>query len=244
MNYYSQFRQDRFIDKVIFCKKKNGYFVDIGAYDGKTISNTYFLEKERDWKGICFEPNPTVFINLKNNRKCQIFNCCIGNLNGNSLFFQVVGDSEMLSGLKSAYDPRHIDRIHRETKVNNGFINEIVVEVKPLIDFLPEGQVVDYLSVDTEGNEFEIIESIDFSRNDFNSISIENNYKNKKIEDFLLSKGYKLIVRLSCDQIYVKRSLIDFSMIIRIFVWKFKSRMIMHKKGIQKRLGINYEYKN
>jgi hypothetical protein len=64
--YYSQIRQDRYID-FFFSKKRNGVFVDIGANDGVTLSNTYFLEKERHWTGICIEPIPSSFEKLKAN---------------------------------------------------------------------------------------------------------------------------------------------------------------------------------
>ena len=56
--YYSQFKQDQFLNEVLFNNKKNGFFIDIGAHDGVTISNTLFFEKQNDWKGICIEPNP------------------------------------------------------------------------------------------------------------------------------------------------------------------------------------------
>lgn len=237
MSYFSQYNQDKFLDKVIFNKKRKGYFVDIGAYDGLTISNTCFFEKQREWKGICFEPNPSVFSSLSKNRDCELFNCCIGTSNQNPIFFQVVGGSEMLSGLKLAYDPRHLERIFRETNKNNGSINEILVEIKSLVDFLPEGKVVDYLSIDTEGNEIEILKSIDFNRNQINSISIENNYNDLEIKNILLELGYNLVVKLKCDEIYVHKSIINFAMNLRIIFWKIKNRILLHRKGLSKRIN-------
>ena len=44
---------------------KNGYFIDIGALDGVTMSNTYLLETRYDWTGICVETNPDYFMELK-----------------------------------------------------------------------------------------------------------------------------------------------------------------------------------
>lgn len=238
MKYYSQYDQDKFIDRIIFNGKKRGYFVDIGAYDGKTISNTYFFEKQRMWEGLCFEPNPSAFLLLKKNRSCSLYNCCIGSSKKNSIFFQVIGNSEMLSGLKSAYDPRHLERIQRETKENMGFVKEIEVQIKSLNDFLAFGQVVDFITIDTEGNEFEILQSIDFQRIEIKSISVENNYRNPEIQEFLYNLDYILVVRLKCDEIYVKRRLIDFPMKLRILYWKFLNRLKLHKNGFQKRLKI------
>ena len=59
--YYSQYLQDVFVQFVFFNNKKDGYFIDIGAYDGIRLSNTYLFEKNKNWKGICVEPNNKVF---------------------------------------------------------------------------------------------------------------------------------------------------------------------------------------
>ena len=64
----SQFGQDLQVLS-FYNGKRDGFFVDIGAYDGKYISNTYMLEKNFDWKGICVEPNIRYF------NKCnELFN--------------------------------------------------------------------------------------------------------------------------------------------------------------------------
>jgi len=49
--------------------KRDGVFIEIGASDGIYLSNTYFLEKEFNWKGLCIEPS-TEYINLVKNRNC------------------------------------------------------------------------------------------------------------------------------------------------------------------------------
>ena len=74
MTYYSQHNQDQFLNEHIFNNKKEGVFLDIGAYDGIEGSNSYFFEKELGWKGICFEPIPKLYQRLKENRKCISIN--------------------------------------------------------------------------------------------------------------------------------------------------------------------------
>ena len=64
-NFYSfsQIGQDkRVLD--FYQNKKNGYFVEVGANDGKRLSNTYLLEKDYNWKGICIEPVPSLLKKL------------------------------------------------------------------------------------------------------------------------------------------------------------------------------------
>ena len=56
MVYYSQDKQDEFLEKNVFKGLKNGFFVDIGAHDGKSINNTLYFEENNNWTGINIEP--------------------------------------------------------------------------------------------------------------------------------------------------------------------------------------------
>ena len=76
--YYFQCQQDKFLNTIVFNNKKNGFFIDIGAHDGKTYSNSLFFESINNWNALCFEPNPTVFTALNSFRKSTNLNVCIG----------------------------------------------------------------------------------------------------------------------------------------------------------------------
>lgn len=91
MKYFSQYGQDEFLDKNVFKDQEGGFFVDIGAHDGVSLSNTAFFEKYRHWSGICFEPNPHIFSKLKNNRSCIKIEGCVAEFNGKANFLQVKG---------------------------------------------------------------------------------------------------------------------------------------------------------
>ena len=82
--------------------KKNGFFIDIGAHDGISLSNTYLLEQEYGWKGICIEPNPSVFKKLCKNREntLNIDSPLSSKDNEVVVFTSIEGDDEMLSGIK------------------------------------------------------------------------------------------------------------------------------------------------
>lgn len=54
--YFSQDRQDQYVDQY-FGKTNNGIFLEVGAADGVTLSNTLFLERERNWTGLLIEPD-------------------------------------------------------------------------------------------------------------------------------------------------------------------------------------------
>ena len=204
--YYSQHKQDQFLNENFFKNKKNGFFIDIGAHDGVSINNTLFFEKELDWKGLCFEPIPDVFVKLKQNRLCECLNCAVSEKDGEDTFLRLKGYTEMLSGIKSEYSQEHLNRIEYELKNFGGSKEEIKVKCVNINTVLSERSIaeVDYCSIDTEGNEIKILNTIDFDKTFFYCFSIENNSHSNEIKRFMKSKNYKLVEVLDCDEIYVK----------------------------------------
>ena len=178
-HFYSQFDQDRYVYEQFFKNKTDGVFVDIGAHDGIIESNTYFFEKQLGWKGICVEPLPEVFENLKKNRNCICINACIADFNGTGAFLRVSGYSEKLSGLINYYNPRHLQRINKEIQNISG-------------------------NKETR-NELSILRSINFKAIDIHIIDVENNYNDPNIRTFLEKNGYELVARLKIDEIYRKK---------------------------------------
>jgi FkbM family methyltransferase len=134
--YFSQFKQDQILNEIIFNHRKNGTFLDIGANDGITYSNTYFFEKNLDWRGLCIEPLAPTFKKLESNRNCILENCAAGSTNRVETFLAVTGYAEMLSGLKKNYDKRHLKRINSEIKAFGGEKREIELKVIDINDVL------------------------------------------------------------------------------------------------------------
>ena len=206
--FFSQNDQDKFIYEHFFKSKKHpGIFIEVGANNGLTYSNTYFFEKELNWRGMCIEPLPHVFEELQKNRPGSIcINGCIANQPGKTQFLSINGYSEMLSGILGKYDPRHLERIENELNLYGGEKQIIEVPCYRLNDLLDKHKInhVDYLSIDTEGNEFEILQSIDFTIINIEIISIENNYNESYIRNFLEKNGYQYITQQGRDDIYQK----------------------------------------
>src|SRR5262245_58358110 len=117
--YYSQVDQDRILNELVFCGMRNGVFVDIGAHDGISFSHTLVFERELGRTGICIEPNPDVFTQLKDNRSAICLGIAIANEAGKLPFIKVEGYAQMLSGLSQSMDSRHTERIKRETEEYN-----------------------------------------------------------------------------------------------------------------------------
>lgn len=169
--HYSQAGQDVWVAKK-FEYKKNGYFLEVGAYDGIQTSNTYFLEKELGWSGICIEANPSVFNSLALNRKSLNLNVAVSNYEGVGMF---LGDAISTDG--------------RGVNVDFDTLNNILKKNKA-----PE--IVDYLSIDIEGHEFTVLEDFDFSKWHINCMTVEHNlYMNgptekEKLFELLSNKGF------------------------------------------------------
>lgn len=208
--FYSQIKQDEILYNRYFKDLTNGVFVDIGAHDGITGSNTLFYEKHLNWTGICIEPLPSVYKQLIENRSCVCLNYAICNSDGEKDFLEVNGYSEMLSGLVEYYDARHLSRVNRELQQYGGSTNIIKVKTRRMKDVLTDTNIkeIHYLSIDAEGSELEILKSIDYDRVFIHVIDIENNYGDTFhiIRDFLVEKGFINKFSIEFDEIFVNKN--------------------------------------
>ena len=203
--FSSQCGQDRWIAEACFPDLRKGVFVDIGAHDGVTFSNTLYLESKRQWTGIAIEPVPVTFEKLARNRNCISINGCIAGTSGVAKFREITGYSEMLSGLVDQYDQRHLERIAREVEFHGGSWRDVDVRKFRLNELLGiHGlQTVNYLNIDVEGAELEILRSIDFSIVDIQVCGVENNYRDPRIPALMKGAGYAPLAVVG-DEMYVK----------------------------------------
>lgn len=176
--------------------QRAGFFVEFGATDGIRLSNTYLLERHFDWQGICAEPNPKMFAQLQVNRSCIVSNACIGPRTGETVEFVLAEEyggrvqemeADMHAEKRKAYwsDPKYRATFQTES------LHDLLVR-------LGAPHRIDYLSIDTEGSEFEILEAFPFESWDLRLITVEHNFTplRDRIRDLLESKGY---VRTECS---------------------------------------------
>jgi FkbM family methyltransferase len=187
----SQLHQDLFV-LLETNFKRGGFFVEFGATNGLTFSNTHLLEKEFGWDGILAEPALIWHQELKKNRSCHIETDCIWSSTAKKIVFNETISPE-LSTLKNFKNVDH----HKRLRKNN---NEYMVATISLLDLLKKfnaPKIIDYLSIDTEGSEFEILKSFftnqTFNIFEFKIITCEHNFtpNRKKIYNLLTSNGYK-----------------------------------------------------
>jgi len=216
IQYYGQDRQDQFINEHIFKNKTNGIFVDVGAHDGITYSNTYFFERSLNWTGICIEPLPEIFQKLEKNRTATCYPVCAGNKNGTIDFLQIegsFGNAEMLSGIFDQYDARHLDRINQAMGRFRGSSKIIQIQSRTLTSLLQENNIteVDFLSIDVEGGEKSVLEGLDLTLIKVKCMIIENNYRDtfNAIKDMLIAHGYLHFATTPLDEIFILPELLE-----------------------------------
>src|SRR5579872_3076879 len=127
--YRSQYEQDKHLYETYFTSTKNGVFVDVGAYDGEKLSNTYFFEKALGWKGVCIEPIRAQFEAMEKVRGCTLVWGCAYDVDGTVEFRHVEGAPEMLSGVDQDYDPRHRTRIDKEVFEDASKAKQTVLQI-------------------------------------------------------------------------------------------------------------------
>ncbi len=181
----------------IFPGKVQGFFVDVGAYDGISISNTYALEKEFGWQGICVEANQSSYSKLVDARRCHCANVCLLDRVTQVDYLEALGTQNWhpaMSGIQASSGDGALppgcggDVVTKETDT-----------LEAVLERFNAPAVVDYLSIDTEGSEYLILKNFPFDRYLFMAITIEHNRDpvNKKLQrELLTAKGY---VRLKSD---------------------------------------------
>ncbi|MEO5707306.1 MAG: FkbM family methyltransferase [Alteraurantiacibacter sp.] len=165
--------------------RRGGYFVEFGATDGRTLSNTWLLEKHFGWTGILAEPGRVWRDKLRaaDRTAARDFDC-VWERSGDTLQFHEdsVGEFSTLESHK------HMDS---HTRDHGSSYAVTTVSLRDLLDRHQAPAVIDFLSIDTEGSELQILTAYDFSR-PIRAIAVEHNYTPNRvaIHGLLTAKGY------------------------------------------------------
>jgi FkbM family methyltransferase len=199
----SQLRQDLFV-LTEYGFKRQGYFVEFGATNGVDLSNSRLLAEEFDWKGILVEPAKVWINQLRLNRpESHIETLCVWKETGSKIDF-VETDASELSTLKMFSDRD----VHGELRRKGKTYEVSTISLNDLLKKYHAPKQIDYLSIDTEGSEFEILNAFDFSEHSFGVITVEHNHtlQRELIYTLLTSKGYKRVYETisNIDDWYIK----------------------------------------
>ena len=206
--YSSQSGQDKIIKEVFFNNKKNGFFIEIGAYDGIMGSNCYYFEKYLNWDGIAVEPSNIQFEKLKKNRKCKVLNDAISNEVKEVEFMEVTEGLTQMSGINDDSFKRNINIIsnNQGSKMKATSIKTITFD-----QIVSKNTKIDYLSIDIEGGEMNLLNSINFSDYEIKVISVENNIpKTQNFKNFFDTKNFTYYDRVGQDEIFYSSKFFKF----------------------------------
>lgn len=182
--------------------KFGGFFVEFGATDGKRLSNTWLLEKDFGWQGILAEPARSWRSALEQERTCAISTDCVWKVSGDKLRFTEtsVGEFSTLAAFSDS-------DMHAKLRADGKTYEVATISLNDLLANYNAPYQIDYLSIDTEGSEFEILQAFDFTRHKFKILTVEHNFTEQrgKIRDLLQAHGYVQILEdISCfDDWYV-----------------------------------------
>ena len=186
----SQLLQDYFVASY-FKFKEGGSFIEFGATDGIKDSNTFLLESKFGWKGVLVEPIISFYNQLKLNRKSKTLNNAVYHESNKSILFQesIFPELSTIKGYGDSDDHNRQDNVASEYNIDTITLNEI-------FENYFNDKIIDYLSIDTEGSEYDILNSFDFEKNKIRIITVEHNYsiQRNKIYKLLTKNGYKRVL--------------------------------------------------
>ncbi|MBV9427264.1 MAG: FkbM family methyltransferase [Bradyrhizobiaceae bacterium] len=210
---YSQFGQDRYVAEIVYPGKRGGYFVEAGAGDGLWISNTLLLERRYGWTGILIEPT-SAFAALQRNRAgCICENCGLASEErmitmveifdrGQAAISPAAKDNLLLSRSTKEANQVDLDTMNSYWGVAK---RQYLIRARPLADVLRAHRAprrIDYLSLDVEGFEFEILRLFPFGEYEFGCLTIERPVP--ELQSLLAGNGYIFKGRLGEDHVYTR----------------------------------------
>lgn len=170
--------------------KRGGYFVEFGATDGVLLSNTWLLETAFGWTGLCAEPNPAYFSKLQQNRRCTLSNACIGARSGEEVEFILANEYGGIAAFAEA--DTHAER-RAAYRAEGQVIRVTTVSLDDALRQADAPHDIDYLSIDTEGSELDILTAFPFDRWNIRLITVEHNNSPQRdaLRTLLERAGYR-----------------------------------------------------
>lgn len=203
MKWYSTHKNDQWVAEV-YDYKHDGSFVEIGACSGSRLSSCYVLEKDLDWYGVAVEPNSKYYKECRVNRKNPL-NACIYNYDGEVDYVECEGRieerdwaAEGLSGIKT-----HLRKHHEHYHKKYGkMVKKKCVSPSTLLKEYNYPKTIDYLSLDTEGSEFEILRAWPWEHYRVGLLSVEVGDEVNELSTFLKTKNYYKVKNPFCPEDY------------------------------------------
>ena len=203
--YFGQFSTDLLVE-LYFPGLKDGCCVEVGASNGTRGSNTLFFE-QLGWRTLCIEPNPKYVDIIRETRK-EVVSCACGERDKQDVPFTIfdIGKRNIMSSVSGLRPDKRLVDEHRDI-INDKY--EIKVNVKSLDTILTENsfsEEIDFISIDTEGTELDVLKGLSLDKWDVTLLVIENNYNDSDISAYMSKHGYFKDARWKHNDFYRKES--------------------------------------
>jgi FkbM family methyltransferase len=202
--FYGQHREDEYLLSLFPDNNPENYKVciEVGAYDGVNGSNTYHFE-QKGWRALCIEPIDVAFQNcLRYRRECV--NCCISSEDTEDKTFHIFALNSNLSAISGLEPDQRLIDSHSHLITDRKTCIAKVRSLTSLLDELNYPKNIDFISIDTENTELDVLKGIDFLKYNIRAMVIENNFNEPFCEDYLKQFGYKKIHRIAVNDFFVK----------------------------------------
>ena len=198
---HSQFN-DEIIIQSHFPLNYIGNCIEVGLGYGDRGSTTLFFEK-KGWKCIGIEANPMLADYSRQYRK-NVVNCAVGSENLPSIPFHIL---QLDWGNESAVSSLKIDeRLYEQHKDMIQSTRTIDIELKTLDRIIEDANLfnsIDFISIDTEGTELDVLKGFDLNKWQPKLLMIENNYSDIEVEEYLKQFGYTKSLRHEVNDFYI-----------------------------------------
>lgn len=173
----------------VWDKSQSGFFVEIGAYDGILMNSTKLLE-DSGWDGVCFEAHPERFKKLVTNRKCKCYPYAVYNYDGEVTFN--ITNTPGWDGIAASHNHPDVELVQITVPCRSWYSLQLPA-------------TIDYLQLDVEGAELEILKTINHQLTTISYICLEDNDpENSEYSNYMKSIGYELVYQFHVDWLWKK----------------------------------------
>jgi FkbM family methyltransferase len=204
--FYSQLGEDYYIYNYFINKEcEDGIFVELGATDGIFLSNTKFFEDNLKFSGVLIEPSLQFFNLIQNRPNCKCYNLAVNYEKGNVLFIEN-NDCVAVCGMDETMHPQFKQNWHCN---GNSYIREVACE--PIRNILADSNIkyIDFFSIDVEGAELVVLETMDFSIPIYVIVIELDEYnleKNEKCRNILIKNGFTFNKKISINEYWINHN--------------------------------------
>jgi FkbM family methyltransferase len=190
---------------------RKGFYVDVGAFDGVTNSNTCLLQ-QLGWRGICVEPAPIPFRDLRDARLSPLTDCiwsaCVARPSADGIAFTWLDTIPQFSGVAP-----DASKVRRECEFRDVAVSPEIIHVPALTlnEILSASTLeidnIDFVSIDTEGTEMAVLQGFDLNRWKPELLCIEtNDARVSSVADYLFEFGYRVLRAMDINTFFVRQS--------------------------------------